>query len=323
MSANTKSYADLQRALQGVARGDQAVSEELYGQVTALHEQWPGQVCLTPHLFTIFCSQNKPTTKADADKKIQTIEKCMSFSQNSTNVQMWKDYADFVDSLETTADWTQNDKDAKMKAVLDRATECVGHTRLDSACIWIKYIDFETTRNNITLVNLLCYMAVQTPFNGDDSKNVLAKYEGILNNLFEKIFQEITQADGQDGSSQIPDRYKSQQAELVKLITGQFRGEKDAFIDHIKKVVVTQAEAKAQAREPYEKSLQGSPALKDWQAYITFEESQGEFKRVTQLYERAMGSTLELQNDFALWMKYAEFIQDKLKDVSLMRAKFE
>lgn len=36
-----------------------------------------------------------------------------------------------------------------------------------------------------------------------------------------------------------------------------------------------------------------------------------------------MGSTLELQNDFALWMKYAEFIQDKLKDASLMRAKFE
>lgn len=207
--------------------------------------QWPGQVSFTPHLFAIFCRQNKPATKADADKKIQTIEKCMSFSQNSTSVQMWKDYADLVDSLEPTAEWTQDDKDAKMKAVLDRAMECVGHTRLDSACIWIKYIDFETTRNHMALVNLLCFMAMQTPFNAEDSKKVLAKYEGILNNLFEKIFQEITQADSQEGGAQIPDRYKSQQAELVKLITDQFKGEKDAFIDHVKKVILVQSEAKA------------------------------------------------------------------------------
>jgi hypothetical protein len=155
-----QSYIDLQKGLENIRQADQAVSEGQYGQITTLLEQWPGQASLTPHLFGIFCGQSKPTTKADADKKIQTIEKCMSFSQNSTNVQMWKDYADFVDSLETTTEWTQNDKDAKMKAVLDRAMECVGHTRLDSACIWIKYIDFETMRNNMALVNLLCFMAM-------------------------------------------------------------------------------------------------------------------------------------------------------------------
>ena len=32
-----------------------------------------------------------------------------------------------------------------------------------SSEIWIKYIDFETTRNNLPLVNLLCYMALETP----------------------------------------------------------------------------------------------------------------------------------------------------------------
>lgn len=36
-----------------------------------------------------------------------------------------------------------------------------------------------------------------------------------------------------------------------------------------------------------------------------------------------MGSSLELQNSYALWQSYSEFIQEKLKDVSLMRAKFE
>lgn len=244
-------------------------------------EQWPGQVSLHPHSFAVFCRQSKPASKADAEKKIQAIDKCMIFSQNSTNLQMWTEYADFVNSLEPSGEWTQNEKDARMKAVLDRAIECVGHTRLDSACIWIKYIDFETTRNNMALVNLLCYMALQTPFSGDDSKKLLGKYENILNSLFEKIFQEITQAEGQDGGSQIPERYKSQQAELVKLITGDFKGEKEAYIEHLKNTVLVQAEAKARAREPFEQSLLGSPALKDWQAYITFEESQGELKRAT------------------------------------------
>jgi hypothetical protein len=89
----------------------------------------------------------------------------------------------------------------------------------------------------------------------------------------------------------------------------QFKGEKETFLDHVKKVILEQAEVKAKAREPFEQALHGaSPTLKDWQAYIAFEESQGELKRVTQLYERAMGSSLELQNDFALWMKYAGFI---------------
>ena len=36
-----------------------------------------------------------------------------------------------------------------------------------------------------------------------------------------------------------------------------------------------------------------------------------------------MGSSIDLQNDFAFWIKYADFIQNKLNDNSLMRAKFE
>ena len=73
-------------------------------------------------------------------------------------------------------------------------------------------------------------MAVSTPLKSEDSQKLLTKYEGILNNLFEQIFQEITQAENADSASKIPDRYKIQQDELVKLITGQFKGDKDAYL---------------------------------------------------------------------------------------------
>ena len=74
-----------------------------------------------------------------------------------------------------------------MKAIFDRAIESVGHTRVDSGGIWLKYINFEIMRYNMALVNLLCYMAVSTPLNSEDSQKLLVKYEGILNNNCEQI----------------------------------------------------------------------------------------------------------------------------------------
>lgn len=139
---------------------DQPVSDDQYNLINTMMDQWPGQVSLTPHLFAVFCRQSKPSSKADCEKKLQAMDKCMLSSQNSACAQMWTEYADFVSSLQPASEWSQNEKDARMKAVLDRAIECVGHTRLDSAGLWLKYIDFETTRNNMALVNLLCYMAL-------------------------------------------------------------------------------------------------------------------------------------------------------------------
>ena len=102
--------------------------------------------------------------------------------------------------------------------------------------LWIKYIDFEITRNNLAMVNLLCYIAVQTPFNGDMSKKILDKYEKILKTLFESIFKEITQSSQQSNSS-IPDRFKEQQTTVVTMITEQFKGEKEPFIEHVKNML--------------------------------------------------------------------------------------
>jgi hypothetical protein len=149
---------------------------------------------------------------------------------------MWMAYAELIDHLETSGVWTQAEKDTKMKQVLDKALESVGQSHMDSAPLWIKYIDFEITRNNLAMVNLLCYIAVQTPFNGDMSKKILDKYEKILKTLFESIFKEITQSSQQSNSS-IPDRFKEQQTTVVTMITEQFKGEKEPFIEHVKNML--------------------------------------------------------------------------------------
>ena len=66
----------------------------------------------------------------------------------------------------------------KVKQVFDRAIENVGFNSTKSIDIWLKYIDFETMRNNLNFVNLLCWMALELPLK--DIQAILDKYEGIL-----------------------------------------------------------------------------------------------------------------------------------------------
>lgn len=94
-------------------------------------------------------------------------------------------------------------------------------------------------------------------------------------------------------------------------------------MNYIKTVVLPKSDEKAKAREVFENTVNTSSQLKDWLSYIHFEEERGELKRVCHLFERAMGSHLELQNSYPLWQSYSEFIQEKLKNVTTMRAKFE
>ena len=98
------------------------------------------------------------------------------------------DYLGMLDLIDKTMEWSVEDKDSRKKVVLDKALEAVGHHRHDSGCLWIEYINFEYKRNNKALVNLLCYMAMQTPLRTEDSQFLLQKYEGILSSWFEQIF---------------------------------------------------------------------------------------------------------------------------------------
>ena len=64
-------------------------------------------------------------------------------------------------------------------------------------------------------------------------------------------------------------------------MTDQFKGDKDAFLQHIKTVILAKSDERAKAREAYEEAvLQPTSTQKDWLNYINFEESQGELKRV-------------------------------------------
>ena len=67
----------------------------------------------------------------------------------------------------------ESERELKLKQVFERALENVGFSHMASSEIWIKYIDFETTRNNLSLVNLLCYMALETPLT--DGQQILDK----------------------------------------------------------------------------------------------------------------------------------------------------
>lgn len=58
-------------------------------------------------------------------------------------------------------------------------------------------------------------------------------------------------------------------------------------------------------------------------AYINYEIEQGELKRATFLYERALSSSEDMQNNIQMWVSYMNFIQEKLGDVTTAKAKYE
>ena len=94
---------------------------------------------------------------------------------------MWVQFIDFLEGLEEVYPKLQgedhasleSERELKLKQAFERALENVGFSHMGSLEIWIKYIDFETTRNNLSLVNLLCYMALETPLT--DGQQILDK----------------------------------------------------------------------------------------------------------------------------------------------------
>lgn len=100
----------------------------------------------------------------------------MGFTANSSDVGMWSQYINFLSGLEEvypllkSVDHSllETEREMKLKQVFDRAIDNIGFTHMGSTSIWIKYIDFEIMRNNLNLVNLYCFMALQTPLKGSD-----------------------------------------------------------------------------------------------------------------------------------------------------------
>lgn len=192
----------------------------------------------------------------------------MSYASNAASAALWTKYIDFLQELEDVYPRLQGEehsvleaeREKKVKLVFERALENVGHNSMASAEIWIKYIDFETMRNNLSLVNLLCYMALETPLlNG---QVILDKYIGILENLYERIFERITaDAKQQEGEedAEIPEKHRAKYKQIVDMITGEFKGDKQQFINHVKTTVFTAAKAKAAARMVFQENLDQAP----------------------------------------------------------------
>jgi hypothetical protein len=133
------------------------------------------------------------TTKTDIDSAISIFEKSMIFSSNAASVEMWNKYIDFLQDLEDIyPKLTGEDHDAleaarenKLKTIFDKALENVGFLCSSSSDIWTKYINFETTNNNLTQVNLLCFMALENPLH--KREELFKRYVSILENLYDEI----------------------------------------------------------------------------------------------------------------------------------------
>ena len=206
----------------------------------------------------------------------------MASSSNTSSVELWSTYIDFLQQLEDVYPRLQGEdhaaleteREAKARLVFERAIEHVGFTNLGSGGIWLKYIEFETVARNVSAVNLLCYMALETPLT--NGREVLEGYLRILNlsTWFADIYERLAQ-DASDDKSQIPEKHRPKFRELARLMSEELQGKKDAFINHVNTVVFPAAEAKAQARLGFEESL-GKAAttetkLAEWQRYIDYE----------------------------------------------------
>lgn len=92
-------------------------------------------------------------------------------------------------------------------------------------------------------------MAVETPLSA--GQKILDKYLEILNTLFVRIFESITGPDAENQDDRT-DKYIDKQKEIEKLITDDFKGDKDQFVKHIQQTIYPATQVKLQERLPFE-----------------------------------------------------------------------
>ena len=97
----------------------------------------------------------------------------------------------------------------------------------------------------------------------------------------------------------------------------------EEFIEKHVKPLYESVQKENEIRQPFQDSINDFADMVDWQKYIDFEIKEGKLLRAQHLYERALGSNLELESNNTLWLNYIFFIQEHLKDKTLVRAKYE
>ena len=123
------------------------------------------QAQMHPEFFKNYLQHQLKQVKSQEDVQ-QAVDKIdVVMAQNSKCRELWLEYIQFMESPQLDTIYTEAKKETKLAQIFDKALDNVGLYDLDSAQIWLKYIDFEILRNNMAKVNLLCFMALETPLN--------------------------------------------------------------------------------------------------------------------------------------------------------------
>ena len=110
---------------------------------------------------------------------------------------------------------------------------------------------------------------------------------------------------------------------------------KDKFLQKVREVA-EETKKKVEQRVSFEDNImkiyetQGSTEDEKatWMKYIGFEKEQNEVKRVKLLFERGKivcnwEALISLDHDLSFFFQYLSFIENQMKDPTLVRAKFE
>jgi len=155
---------------------NQLVSDLTTNQSAAKLATWidtyPNQVCLNPTLLDSYFKHAKEDSLIKIEDALSQIDKLLYFPSNNHSVEVWMSFFQFLNELEdvyaslpdkVAAQDLETKREAKQIKLYERAIENIGSTHIGAAKIWASYIDFETMRNNLAKVNLLCFKALETP----------------------------------------------------------------------------------------------------------------------------------------------------------------
>lgn len=87
--------------------------------------------------------------------------------------------------------------------------------------------------------------------------------------------------------------------------------------------MISDSTKQATDRAEFEEKVKSENTAHEWVKYITFEIKQEQVKRAYFVYQRALGSSLEIENDIKFFLSYTNFILEHMKDSALVKAKFE
>nr|CCA21596.1 premRNAprocessing factor 39 putative [Albugo laibachii Nc14] len=201
------------------------------------------------------------------------------------SVDMWLKYVDFlIQTLNVSAD--------QARAILDRAVEAVGCDPL-AGSLWEKYLQLETQNNDMLRLNQIFKRIMHQPLN--NLEDFWEKY----NHFF--LAQQLHTLATSEELNEIAGQEEIDEGLLrVKLVN---------VVENIK-IQTTEVIQKRQAFEAgidrtyFHVTPVSSNALRNWHAYLDYEEIAGDAQRCEHLYERCL---IACANYDIMWVRYAQW----------------